>query len=63
MPFPPVGSDLRADFDLLKLTKRKSEDGKTKWWAPAGEDEGEWFCALHRRETDAGRFKVTEAWP
>jgi hypothetical protein len=63
MPFPPVGSGLRTEFEILNLTERKSEDGKTVWWAPAKEGEGEWFCPLHRRETGAGRFTITEVLP
>jgi hypothetical protein len=61
MPFPPAELDLRADFDLLKLAERTSDDGKTNWWAPAVA--GEWFCSLHGREAGAGRFTVTEALP
>jgi hypothetical protein len=64
-PFTPAGSGFRAEFDLLKLTERKTNDGRTKRCAPAGEGEGEGerFSSPRRGETIAERCTVTEASP
>jgi hypothetical protein len=52
-PFPELAlpAIVREEFDLLKLVQRqgKDEDGeKITYWAPAGENESQWFCPLHR---------------
>jgi len=52
MPYPPPGSKVREDFDLLKLTP----DGK-----PAGEGEGDWYCSRrHQRGPGACRIVLEE---
>jgi hypothetical protein len=56
-PFPQLGPPETAeDHNLrkLKLVERKTENGKTKWWAPADAGEGDWFCSAHWRNGPCG---------
>jgi hypothetical protein len=51
-PYPELGPPGTAeDHDLrkLKLVERRTDDGQSKWWAPADGGEGDWFCSAHWR--------------
>jgi hypothetical protein len=60
-PYPELGlpETVRETFDLIKLKLVMRDGGK--WWTPADENEGQWFCELHRRKLGGDRFSVAEA--